>query len=115
MKYLALIYAAADAGPKRGTPEFERMMSDYGAATQAFQAAGVMKGGDALESTEVATSVRVRDGRTETMDGPFAETKERLGGYYVFDCETLDDAIKFAAMIPSAKFGTIELRPIWAM
>ena len=71
-----------------------------------------MVAGDALMPVEMATSVRVRGGKTETMDGPFAETKEQLGGYYLLDCETLDDALKYAAMIPAADYGTVEVRPI---
>ena len=68
--------------------------------------------GDALKSVETATSVRVRGGKTETMDGPFAETKEQLGGFYLFDCANLDEAIKYAAMIPSARIGSVEVRPV---
>ena len=71
-----------------------------------------MKGGDALQPVATATTVRVRDGATETTDGPFAETKEQLGGFYILDCEDLDEAIEYAAKIPSAKFGSIEIRPI---
>ena len=71
-----------------------------------------MRGGNALQATSTATSVRIRDGKTETMDGPFAETKERLGGYYLLDCKDLDEAIKMAELIPTAHHGTIELRPI---
>jgi hypothetical protein len=71
-----------------------------------------MRGGDALQATAAATSVRVRDGKTVTTDGPFAETKEQLGGYYMIDCDNLDQAIDAASRIPAARGGTIEVRPI---
>ena len=71
-----------------------------------------MGGGDALQGVETATTVRVRDGTTETTDGPFAETKETLGGFYILDCKDLDEAIEYAAKIPGAKYGSIEVRPV---
>ena len=109
MQYMLSIYSADSAGPVPETPEFGEMMQGYGAFTQEVREKGVMKAGDALQP--VAT-VRVRDGATETTDGPFAETKEQLGGFYILDCEDLDAAIEYAAKIPSAKFGSIEIRPI---
>ena len=113
MQYMALIYTAEDAGPKTGSADSQAMMAEYGAITQKFKDDGVMVAGDALHGPETATSVRLRGGKVETMDGPFAETKERLGGYYLFECADLDAAIKYAAMIPAAKFGTIEVRPVF--
>lgn len=112
MQYLALIYAEDGAGPKPGTPEWGAFMKGYADANKAYVEAGVMQGGNALQHTSTATSVRVRGGKVETMDGPFAETKERLGGYYLLDCTDLDQAIRMAALIPSAAFGTVELRPV---
>ena len=112
MKYLALIYAAPNAGPTHGTPEFGAFMAGYGTATEQYKKDNVMLAGEGLQATSTATTVRVRNGRTETMDGPFAETKEVLGGFYLFYCANLDDAINYAAMIPSAKFGSIEVRPV---
>lgn len=112
MQYLALIYSEDGAGPLPGTPEFSAMMQGYANANKAFVAEGVMRGGEALEHSSTATSVRVRNGKTETMDGPFAETKERLGGYYLLDCRDLDQAIEMASLIPSAQWGTIEVRPV---
>lgn len=112
MQYLALIYSEDGAGPQPGTPEFGAMMQGYADANKAFEAAGVMRGGEALEHTSTATSLRIRNGKTETMDGPFAETKERLGGFYLLDCKDLDQAIEMAALIPTAHYGTIEIRPI---
>ena len=112
MQYLALIYAADGASPAHDSPEFEDYMNGYFSATKTYEDAGILRGGEALQHTSTATSVRVRDGKTETMDGPFAETKERLGGYYLLDCKDLDEAIRMAELIPTAEHGTIELRPI---
>ncbi len=112
MKYLALIYSPENSSPDYGTPEFGAFMEEYQAANEQYVKDNVMVAGEALDNSSTATTVRVRDGKTETMDGPFAETKEQLGGFYLFECENLDAAIKYAAMIPSAKFGTVELRPV---
>ena len=115
MQYLALIYNAPAAGPKYGTPEFKAMMDGYNTCTAELKARGAFVAGDGLKPVETATSVRLKGGKVETMDGPFAETKEHLGGYYLMEVPDLDGAIKAASMIPSAAFGTIELRPIMAM
>lgn len=112
MQYLALIYHVPNSGPQPGSPEWDAYMQGYANANKAFEEAGVMRGGNALEAVETATCVRVRNGKTETMDGPFAETKERLGGYYLLDCKDLDEAIRMAALIPTAEHGTIEVRPV---
>ena len=112
MKYIALIYSEPREMPPYGTPEFEAAMAEWGKVNKAFEDGGVMVAGEALEPPTTATRVEVRDGKTTTMDGPFAETKEQLGGYYVLDCKDLDEAIRYAAMIPVARFGTIEVRPI---
>lgn len=112
MQYLLLIYAAESAEPKPGTPEFNDYFQAYEAYTQEVQKNGLMIAGNALEKVAAATTVRVRGGINETIDGPFAETKEQLGGYYLLDCKDLAQAIEYAAKIPSAKFGSIEIRPI---
>ena len=112
MKYIALIYADEAVGPQPGTPEFDTMMEGYAAATAKFQEDGVMVSGEPLDDVANATTVAVRGGKTEVVDGPFAETKEQLGGFYVLDCPDLDSAIKYAAMIPSATYGRVELRPV---
>ncbi|HEY0444323.1 MAG TPA: YciI family protein [Candidatus Limnocylindrales bacterium] len=112
MQYLLLIYTAeaTEAVP----PEvMQAEMEGYNAFTEEVRRRGVMKAGEALESTSTATTVRVQDGRTITTDGPFAETKEALGGFYLIDARDLDEAIELAAMIPAAKHGSIEVRPIW--
>lgn len=112
MQYLALIYAAPENEPVYGSPAFEAMMSGYFAFTAKLKADGVFVSGDALKGVETATSLRLRGGKVETMDGPFAETKEHLGGYYLIDVPDLDAALKYAAMIPSAEYGTVEIRPV---
>ncbi len=112
MQYMALIYSDPAKGPKYGTPEFKTMMDGYFAFTTEMKAKGAYVAGDGLKDVDAATSVRVRGGKVETMDGPFAETKERLGGYYLIEVPDLDTAIKYAAMIPTADHGTIELRPV---
>ena len=112
MKYMALIYTNAAMEPQYGTPEAGTVMAAYKAATETYIRDGIMRGGEALHPPAMATTVRVRGGKTETMDGPFAETKEQLGGYYIFECADIDAAIKYAAMIPGAAHGSVELRPI---
>lgn len=112
MKYMALIYSDPALQPAYGTPEFGTMMQGYSTLTKVLKDAGVYISGDGLQGIETATSVRIRSGRTQTMDGPFAETKERLGGYYLLECADLDEALRYAAMIPSAAFGTVEVRPL---
>ncbi|MGL4634889.1 MAG: YciI family protein [Beijerinckiaceae bacterium] len=112
MKYMALIYNDPALQPDYGSPEFGAMMQGYGALNARMKAAGVLVDGHGLQDVDTATSVKIRGGKTETMDGPFAETKERLGGYYILDCADLDEALRYAAQIPSAAFGTIEVRPL---
>ena len=112
MKYLLLIYTS-EAEDAKATPEEQQAnMGEYFAFTQELTDAGSNLGGEALHSTTSATSVRVRDGKTIASDGPFAETKEQLGGFYMIEAENLDDAIGWAAKIPGARHGTIEVRPI---
>jgi hypothetical protein len=115
MKYMCLLYGELGAGPAPGTTEFRDMLAEFGAATSAMAAAGVLVDSSPLMPSETARTVRVRDGETLLTDGPFAEIKEHLGGYYVLDCDSLDDAAKWAATIPSAKYGSIEVRPLMVM
>ncbi|CAN7524853.1 YciI family protein [Neorhizobium tomejilense] len=112
MKYMALIYTSPATMTPPDSPNFGRMMEGYKLANETYQRDGVYVSGDALQPATTATTVRVRDGRTETMDGPFAETKEQLAGFYILDCSSLDDAIRYAAMIPGAAHGAVEVRPI---
>ena len=113
MQYLLLIYA----NEKEQLPPDERakMFQEYGAFTQGIIESGNFKAGDPLQPTSTATTVRVREGKTLTVDGPFAETKEQLGGYYMIEAENLDQAVAIAARIPSARFGSIEIRPVMSM
>ena len=112
MKYICLIYEDETLIPSRSEEEQQAIISDYFTFTGEVDQAGKLVAGDALMPTETATTVRVRDGETVTTDGPFVETKEQLGGYYLLDCENLDEAIELASKIPSAGWGSIEVRPI---
>jgi hypothetical protein len=115
MQYMLLIYGNEEA-MKTATPgDREAMFKAYGEFTASIVKSGNMKAGDALQPTSTATTVRVRDGKTLTTDGPFAETKEQLGGYYLVEAKDLDEATKLAARIPGARVGGIEVRPIMAM
>lgn len=112
MKYLCLIYGN-EKNREQFTPEQGQAMSrEYFEFTQDIRKSGHMLGGDALQPTTNATTVRVRNGHVSTTDGPFAETKEQLGGYYLIEGKDLNDAIQVAARIPGAKTGAIEVRPI---
>lgn len=112
MQYMCLIYAAETSGPQPGTDEFGPYMQAYQEFTARVQNDGVYVAGDALNPVATASTVTTANGKTEIMDGPFAETKEQLGGYYLLDCKDLDEALKYAAMIPSATHGRIEVRPV---
>ena len=113
MRYLLLIHADETVYPKMSEGENATLMADYGAYTAALKESGAFLASDRLQPTATATTVRMRDGESLTTDGPFAETKEQLGGYYMIDVDNLDDAIAWAAKIPSARYGCIEVRPIW--
>jgi len=108
MQFIALIYNTEG----NDDVNWETLMQQYGQFGSELTEAGGMLGGDALQPVSTATSVRVRDGKTQITDGPFAETKEQLGGFYLMDCKDLDEAIKWAAKIPTARYGTIEVRPV---
>src|SRR5260221_3209089 len=112
MQYLLLIYRNEAELGKMGPGDRKQMMADYGAFTQSIVQSGHFKAGDGLQPTTTATTVRVRDGKILTTDGPFAETREQLGGYYLMNCKDLDEAIALAAKIPAAADGSIEIRPI---
>ena len=115
MKYACLIYADENGpeavhGPE--DPAFGDTMAAYAKFGEDIRSAGVFVAGEPLTPTNTATSVQLREGEVITTDGPFAETKEQLGGFYILDCDTLDEAISWAARIPTATHGTIEVRPI---
>jgi hypothetical protein len=115
MKYIALLYGEPGAGPTPGTPEFIEMLGEFQSATAAMADAGVLVDSSPLQPPQTATTVRVRNGDMQLSDGPFAEIKEQLGGYYILDCEDLDTALRYAATIPSAKYGSVEVRPLMMM
>ena len=114
MRYLALIYTPEPTAPP-SEGETRQMMEEYGAYTEMVRQRGAYLRGDALQPSGTATTLRVRDGQLTTTDGPFAETKEQLGGYYELQCKDLDEAVELAAKIPGAQFGAIEVRPIMEM
>jgi hypothetical protein len=108
MKYMALIYGAEDAWSALSEEEQQQAVERY----RAISREPVVIHGSELQDSDAATTVRVQDGETLTTDGPFAETKEQLGGYYLIDCASLDEAIEFAARIPAAERGAVEVRPL---
>jgi len=112
MKYLCLIYS--DESKWRTTPagDLKAMMSEYGEFTESVKKSGQYLGGERLEPTTAATTVRIRNGKLSTTDGPFAETKEQLGGFYLIEAKDLNEAIQIGSRIPGAKVGSIEVRPI---
>jgi hypothetical protein len=113
MRYALLIYTAE---PTEDAPDpMPSEFADYAAFSTYVRERGAFQAGDALQSTASATTVRVRDGQTVTTDGPFAETKEALGGFYIVEAADLDEAIDYASRIPGAKHGSIEIRPIFEL
>ncbi|SMX26899.1 YCII-related domain protein [Pelagimonas phthalicica] len=112
MQFMCLIYSAEGSGPQPGTEEFGAYIQAYMAYTQKMKEAGKLVAGDALQPIATATTVSLETGKMETVDGPFAETKEQLGGYYLLECDDMDDAQKCAAEIPTAKHGRVEVRPV---
>jgi hypothetical protein len=111
VRYMCLLYGEEGAGPAPGSAEFGQMLADFGAATEAMATAGVLVESGPLQPVSSATTVRVRDGETLLTDGPFAEIKEHLGGFYLLECANLDEAVKWAATIPSSRYGSVEVRP----
>jgi hypothetical protein len=112
MRYALLIYANEQDWASQSEEESQAVNQEYMAFTKDIIDRGLMKGGEALQPTSTATTVRVRNGETLTTDGPFAETKDQLGGFYLVDCKDLDEAIEVAAGIPDVRRGSIEVRPI---
>jgi hypothetical protein len=112
MQYMLLIHSSEDGWNALSEAEQNEMYAGYGAFTQAIKAKGAFVAGDQLAESSAATTVRVRDGETLVTDGPFAETKEQLGGYYLVEAESIDEAIEWAAQIPGARYGVIEVRPV---
>jgi len=115
MRYALLICMDEVAYEARSPEEASATLAEYGAFGEEMGKRGVLQGGERLRPTTDATTVRVRDGEVLTSDGPFAETKEQIGGFYLVDCKDLDEAIDVASNIPGARDGSIEVRPIWEM
>jgi len=112
MRYLCLLYDDEAAGAELWEKEGDQIMAEYYTFTDEIRKSGHYKGGEALQPVATATTVRVRKGKLQTTDGPFAETKEQLGGYYLIDATDLNEAIRIAARIPACRTGCVEIRPI---
>jgi len=112
MQYLLLIYGNEEIFGKMSKAEVDGILQEYGEYTKSIAQSGHYRGGNELANISTATTVRVRDKKRSVTDGPFAETKEQLGGYYLVEAKDLDEAIGLAARIPSARWGSIEVRPI---
>ena len=110
MQYMLLIYSN-----ENGAPDDPSIIQRFGAFTTEVRESGKLVTADRLQPVQTASTVRIRGGEPEITDGPFAETKEQLGGFYILDCEDLDEALAFAAKIPTAEYGAVEVRPIWEM
>ena len=115
MKYMLLIYSNEAGMQNASKTDVDQMMGAYAAYSEAMAKAGVMVSADRLQRSASATTVRIADGKTQVLDGPYAETKEQLGGYYLIDVPDLDAALSWAARCPGASHGVVEVRPIWAM
>ena len=115
MKYMLLIYGNEANMLAAAPAATEQMMAAYGAYGEAMQKAGVYVDANRLKPTTAASTVRVADGKTKVLDGPYAETKEQFGGYFTIDVPDLDAALSWAARCPGASHGVVEVRPIWAM
>ncbi len=115
MRYMLIIHNDPELHPTPGDPEWDQLMADYAEFSKQLVDRGRTFVGDPLNDPSTATTVRVRGGETLTTDGPFAETKEWMSGYYIVDFDNLDQALACAAMIPSAKFGSVEVRPVAEM
>ena len=115
MQYLLLIYGNEAGMQSASKADIEQMVAAYGAYTEAMKKAGVLAGANRLQPTASASTVRVAAGKSKVLDGPYAETKEQLAGYYMIDVPDLDAALSWAARCPGASFGAIEVRPVWNM
>ena len=115
MQYIVLIYGSEKGWGSMSRPDVEQMYAEYKKYSEELAKAGVMRGGSELKPTTTATTVRVRNGKRQVTDGPFSETKEQLGGYYLIDVPNLEAALDWAAKVPSAQEGSIEIRPLAPM
>jgi hypothetical protein len=115
MQYLLSLYADESGWTRMNPAEQQQGAAAYTAYTQALAAAGALKGSNRLQPVATATTVRTTDGKTQVLDGPYADSKEQLGGYYLIDVPDLDAALSWAARCPGAGHGVVEVRPIWEM
>jgi hypothetical protein len=115
MKYMLLIYSNEAGMRSASKADIDQMMGAYSAYTEAMTKAGAIAGADRLQPSASATTVRTTGGKTQVLDGPYAESKEQLGGYYIIDVPDLDAALSWAARCPGASHGVVEVRPIWPM
>lgn len=112
MRYMLLIYGDETADADVSPEQWQEVIEAHGAFAAEARERGMLESGDALQPTATATTVRIRSGKTITTDGPFAETKEQLGGFYILDCEDLDEAIEMAGKLPLSESSSVEIRPI---
>jgi len=115
MEYMLLIFSANAQFEALSASQKSEGLAAYGAYNEALQKAGVLRGGNRLRPAETATTVRLKSGKTEVLNGPYAETREQLGGYFLIDAPDLDAALSWAARCPGASHGVVEVRPVWAM
>lgn len=115
MKYLCIIYGVESVMAAMPAAEMQKFIGEFSAFTESIKQNGQWLAGQRLKPVQTATTVRVRDGKVSTTDGPFAETKEQLGGFYMIEARDLNEAIQTASRIPSARYGSVEVRPIWEM
>lgn len=115
MQYMLIIHNDPELHPEPGGPGWDDLMASYAAFSEELASHGRPFSGAPLNGPDTATTIRVRDGKTLTVDGPFAETKEWMSGYYLIECDSLDQALAAAAMVPSAQFGSVEVRPVAEM
>jgi len=115
MQYLLMLYSNEAGWPAMTPAQQAQGMAAYKAYTEALRNAGVLRAADRLKPSSTATTVRVTDGKSQVLDGPYADTKEQLGGYYLIDVPDLDAAISWASRCPGASHGLVEVRPVWGM
>lgn len=115
MQYLLMIYNDEERARAIPKDDMNKMLPAFAAYTEALKNAGVLLGGNRLQFSSNATTVRIQDGKTKVLNGPYAEAKEQLGGYYLIDVPDMDSALSWAARCPGANYGTVEVRPIWQM
>ena len=115
MQYLLMVYVNEAGWPKMSKAEQEQGIAAYGAYTEALSKAGALKGSNRLQPTSAATTVRLANGKPQVLDGPYIDSKEQIGGYYLIEAADLDAAISWASRCPGASHGIVEVRPVWSM